>query len=297
MDDPERRLTLLPRARKFLRNAVADVRSCPRLADKLAVATADAARVLTTTINGAGAALGRPTDLIPSSVFPLRDVTIVNEDGHFWCRRRTSDYAVVRPDYERSLRGLFTLERGVFVDVGAHIGKYGVMVGRQLSSRGRVIAIEPDPQNFSVLSRNIRANALANVTAVNVACGDLDGEAILHRDPHDPIKHSIRADVGPGVKVGVRRLDSLLGELGVSVVDLLKLDAEGMEVPVLRGAQETLRRSPDIRIIVEAENDEPLEFLRAHDFMLERTHHYFGVSGWYYLATRKRSELRALATA
>ncbi|MEM2614637.1 MAG: FkbM family methyltransferase, partial [Nitrososphaerota archaeon] len=52
---------------------------------------------------------------------------------------------------------LFNLEKGVFVDVGAHIGKYTIMVARKLKD-GKVIAIEADPNNFKILKKNLILN-------------------------------------------------------------------------------------------------------------------------------------------
>lgn len=274
-------MTMVARTAKFARNVVADLASCQRGLDKLAVAAADARRVgavLFESIAGV-----RPRWAL--SPFPFRDVEVVNGDGRFLCRRGTSDYSIVRADFERALRPLFRLDRGVFVDVGAHIGKYTVLVGRQLGPRGRVVAIEPDPDNMAALRRNIAANALDNVITLNVACSNVDGDGTLYRSPNETMQHSLIGE-GRGVRVPLCRLDTLLSSIGITDVDLLKIDVERAELEVLEGAVDLLRRSPSISIVFEADDDRPLAFLRARGFQLTRTEHSFGTTGWYYVATQ-----------
>lgn len=273
--------TLAARAAKFVRNVRTDIASCQRGLDKVAVAVADARRVIAVLLESIAGV--RPTWALRP--FPLRDVEIVNRDGRFLCRRGTSDYSIARPDFERALRPLFNLDRGVFLDIGAHMGKYTVLVGRQLGARGRVVAIEPDPDNIAALRRNIAVNGLDNVIALNVACGNAYGDATLHRDPHETMKHSLRGE-GAGIPVPMRRLDALLWSVGITEVDLMKIDVERMELEVLEGAVDLLRRSRSIRIVFESEDDRAVMFLRSHGFQITRTEHSFGTTGWYYVATR-----------
>lgn len=57
----------------------------------------------------------------------------------------------------------------VFIDVGAHIGKYTILVAKIVGKEGLVIAIEPNPENYETLLENIKLNNLKNVIAVNIA--------------------------------------------------------------------------------------------------------------------------------
>jgi FkbM family methyltransferase len=197
---------------------------------------------------------------------------------------------IVRHSYEHALRKHFVLDRGVFLDIGAHIGKYTVTVARRLDGAGRVIAVEPDPDNFRSLRKNVEANGLRNVTLFNVACAAVDGEAILYRDPCEPIKHSLRKGPGAGIAVQSRSIDSLMASLGIDEVDLMKLDVEGSEAAVLEGSRETLRRSPQVRVILEAEGPPPwIDAMRDLGFVISQTAHRFGKNGRYYVAQRRRS--------
>jgi FkbM family methyltransferase len=278
---------MIDRTLNFVRNSLQDVRSCPDFAGKVAIATSSAGRLLTVAINGVAHRIaGIGHDLVPDYVGLFRDIRIVNGDGVFYCRKQTSDYAIARYDYERALRQYFTLESGVFVDVGAHIGKYAVMVARHLEHRGQVVAIEPDAGNFYILSKNLELNRLLNARAINVACWDCEAELPLYLDTRDPIKHSLTVQSAQSVSVKARPLDAVLQEHQIAAVDLLKIDAEGADFRVLRGAIETLKRSPKLRVILEGGEPKALDLLKSLGFRLIRTKHHFGRNGCYYLAEK-----------
>lgn len=69
----------------------------------------------------------------------------------------------------------------MFLGVGAHIGKYTITVGRKLIE-GKIIAIEPEPDNFENLRKNVSLNRLNNVTALNIATSDKNDMITLLQD-------------------------------------------------------------------------------------------------------------------
>jgi FkbM family methyltransferase len=117
------------------------------------------------------------------------------------------------------------------VDCGANIGvATAFFVSEHPGSR--VIAFEPDPSAFELLTRNIERNRWQNVTAHNVAVGAENGTSTFFRDPGRPaslVGSTTRRVLGEELSVETRRLSELLPES----VDLLKLDIEGAEVEVL----------------------------------------------------------------
>lgn len=120
-----------------------------------------------------------------------------------------------------------------FWDVGAHCGFFTVIA----ASRGaRVHAFEPMPENRHRLERAIAANALERVTVHPYAIGLASGQAIL-RASDSTSEWSLLGE-GEGVTVGVRTLDEMLDVLGPPHV--VKIDVEGAEVDVLRGAKRLL---------------------------------------------------------
>lgn len=179
--------------------------------------------------------------------------------------------------YEPQVLEVFEPRKGeVFVDVGAHIGFYTLRAARLVGPDGMVVAFEPNPENYSLLARNVRSNRLSNVLALNMGVSDFVGEAELVAYKNealgvDPAFTRLRrmGQHGGGLTVAVSDLDTSLDSVGVSQVDWLKIDAEGHELQILRGAKKTLR-SPRIKLIVEIEDERAGEFLTSMGFKRKR---------------------------
>ncbi len=167
---------------------------------------------------------------------------------------------------------------GTFVDVGAHIGWYSLNAAKIVGPGGRVIAIEPDHETLRKLRDNIRASGdEAIITVVPVACYDSETTLPFYSAPasntgESSLSLAAASQEGPvaaSYPVRARRLDDILTELGVTRVDALKIDVEGAEVHVLKGAAETLDRfRPEIS--VEVDHDKVKEvrlFMRSHGYV------------------------------
>ena len=126
------------------------------------------------------------------------------------------------------------------IDVGANVGYHALRMARQVGPSGQVIAIEPAPGAVARLRRNLALNDLPNVTIVVAALGDRDIEnATLQLQSSYPLS----GRGGPeAVCARVARLDSLVLERRLERVDFIKIDVDGQEAQVLRGALGTLRR-------------------------------------------------------
>jgi len=135
-----------------------------------------------------------------------------------------------------------------FLDVGANAGYFSCILGKLAGPPGKVIAIEPEPQNRKVLESNLRINGLRNVTVLPYAVGAAEGTAKMGvYKPANRGRHSL-VDLEPCKKfidVPVRRLDDLVrdADTGVTEWALMKLDVEGFEPFVFEGAPETLSRT------------------------------------------------------
>ena len=161
----------------------------------------------------------------------------------------------IRREYEPDAR-FIPPERGVVVDVGAHVGFFAVRAARSVAG-GRVYAIEPDPGSFSRLEANVRANRV-DVKLRNCAMGGRQGTARFESAPFS-VDSRIRPD--GGVEVACTTLDRLSREEGLERIDLLKLDAETAELEILRGAREValpLVRAAAVEIHAEA-SIEPID--------------------------------------
>jgi len=210
---------------------------------------------------------------------PCFDVMIKNRDGTFFCRKGKDDARIVAEAFEYPLRRYFEeIVEGVFLDVGANVGKYTIKVARQLGNKGRVISIEPEPSNFKALTTNVRINDVSNVTLLNAACWNKNEKIKLyltgqseHTGGHS-IKNPVSADF---VEVSAMKLDDILKDLQIDHVDFIKIDAEGADGEVLEGAEETLAKNPHLKIIFEAAGRSDLtkceEILTRHGFAIVST--------------------------
>lgn len=148
----------------------------------------------------------------------------------------------------------------LLIDVGASTGSYTLLAA--LLASLEVIAFEPALLTFEVLKRNIQLNLLSDrVTAVQAAVADYDGEGVLHViDPPSQIALSQLGGVphhtkhGHGETVPVVTLDIYL-KTDPPHIDLIKIDTEGSELLVLRGAEQTIHRyHPALLIEVNPQN-------------------------------------------
>lgn len=133
----------------------------------------------------------------------------------------------------------------VFVDAGAYHGWYTLLASRAVGLRGRVIAFEPNPDAFKILTRNLALNGCGNVSALDVALAGVDVSVSLFTTPDDGVASSLGKVQGweREVRVSARRLDAVLKEMDIQHVTLLKIDVEGAESDLLNGAAATLTTS------------------------------------------------------
>lgn len=137
----------------------------------------------------------------------------------------------------------------VVVDAGANIGYYTLLLARLVGPQGKVIAIEPDPDNFALLKKNVEANGYRNVTLIQKAISDGAGKVKLYRSIRSTAQHSLAAsgENDPYVEVDLGRLDDLVPDS----INFMKIDVEGAEVGAMNGARELFARSPQLKIMTE----------------------------------------------
>ncbi len=148
------------------------------------------------------------------------------------------------------------LQQGMtVVDIGCNIGYYALLEAQRVGPTGKVIAIEPEPQNALLFLHNVRANGYRNVVFHQVAISDRDGTSSL-RLCDKSNRHSLHPVPWPttDLQVPVRTLDSLIAKEAPESVDLVRMDLEGHEVVVLPGMLDTIHRySP--RLLIEIHPD------------------------------------------
>lgn len=165
----------------------------------------------------------------------------------------------------------------VIFDVGAQFGVYALLGARWVAPGGRIFAFEPSPETLSVLTRNVALNkAQGIVEVVPAAVGSDLGTAtmfIVGTHDHNTLASAAMGLINPlAIEVSVITLDTFSKERGVKP-RLVKIDTEGWELHVMRGAVELLK-ADDILFVVEMHpyawegagygRDDMENFLREH---------------------------------
>ena len=133
---------------------------------------------------------------------------------------------------------------GVMFDVGANVGLTAVMAA---SHAAMVYAFEPSPITFKHLTETVLANGLSErIRLINRGLSDHDGDLTFFQDPTSgSASHIITSSTlarASDIRVPVQTLDSFAQQQGITRLDLIKIDVEGFEIDVLRGAKETIER-------------------------------------------------------
>jgi FkbM family methyltransferase len=121
-----------------------------------------------------------------------------------------------------------------------------LLAARRVGNSGAVYAFDPAPDTFRLLQENIALNQMKNIRAVNVGLGAAQSAEVIYENRQDNrgmasfIDRDLETAVG--VEVPVHTLDGFLAEQGVSTVRMMKIDVEGWELEVLKGAQSLLKQ-------------------------------------------------------
>lgn len=133
------------------------------------------------------------------------------------------------------------------LDIGANQGFYTILMAQKVGPRGKVIAFEPAPGEFSKLRWNVRINRCRNVVPEPVALSSRDGLADMFvcldgfgslsslRRPAGDMKGRIKL-----TQVPITTLDSYVRQKNIASVDFMKIDAEGGELEILKGGSNVL---------------------------------------------------------
>jgi FkbM family methyltransferase len=154
--------------------------------------------------------------------------------------RELNLFAVHEP-LATALLGGFVREGDRVLDIGANIGYYTLLLSRLVGVRGTVVAVEPHPENFRLLRRNLTLNRVGNVKLLQAAVADHRGQASLvvsrASNWHTLVENSDPQAVT--ITVPTVTVDELRDEFGAGF-SLLRMDTEGYEGHILEGAKHTL---------------------------------------------------------
>lgn len=161
----------------------------------------------------------------------------------------------------------------IVMDIGAYVGIFSLYASRAVGNKGLVISFEPNPLAYYWLVNNIKLNKANNIVAFPVALGDVCGKMQLYVAKENIEASSLIAEhvlqnpagrytISEKFCVPITTLDQFLEEnehcMGklVKNLDLVKIDVEGYELKVLKGAEKTLKEGLIRRLVIEVHVDQ-----------------------------------------
>ncbi|MBD0359722.1 MAG: FkbM family methyltransferase [Nitrososphaeraceae archaeon] len=162
-------------------------------------------------------------------------------------------------DHEEDIVEQFSPKRGdIVVDVGAAFGFYTIMASKRVGLQGKVVAIEPQPNILEMLNRNIKLNELTNIITLSYAVYSERSKVRLYSN-YSIIQQRAKQSLQNYIEVSAETLDNLLRQVGIDEVNWIKVDVEGAELEVLKGAAGILSRSSEISLLVEVHSPDLLK--------------------------------------
>jgi len=145
-------------------------------------------------------------------------------------------------------------EGEIVVDIGANIGYYTLIFAKLVGTSGKVFAIEPEPHNFQLLQKNLKANSYQNVTIEKKVISDKNGKMKFYISESNVGEHSIfplTRDHKSFIDVETETLDDYFHKKGIDKkISFVKIDVEGAEVAVLRGMS-CILANENLKILIE----------------------------------------------
>ena len=191
-------------------------------------------------------------------------LTIFTDGVFARVRPGTSDLGMIAGVLEPETTTWFQVhQEDIVLDIGAHIGRYTLVAAQRGSF---VVSVEPVPSNFAVLQENVKLNRFKNVLPLRLAISDRQGKIPLYLSQRgDTATSSLESRWSERLKtttsheslvVDCETLDKLVTTLWLKSISWVKIDVEGHEVSVLRGAEMALRTTKNLILEVAAGNEE-----------------------------------------
>ena len=203
----------------------------------------------------------------------------------FYCRLNEDDFKLMSLHEDEILDQFNPKPGNTVVDVGAHIGLYTLIAAKRVGPSGKVIAIEPSPENFKILKKNILLNKLSNVESLECAVystkeklklflPELEGRTMFNTVMQDRARTSNNF-----LEVEANTLDNIIESINITEVNWIKIDIEGAELEVLKGAANTLSSNEDLTLLIEVHGDanyKPiLKILKEYKFQIIYENKYY----------------------
>src|SRR5215207_2802477 len=210
----------------------------------------------------------------------MLEIYVPKHNYNIYCPLNKEDFIVMTRHEDDIIERFLPKQGDIVVDIGAHMGRYTIISSKRVGANGKVVAIEAHPSNFEMLKSNIKLNQLTNVIPLNYAAYSKETKIKLYLPDvesgytiYNTIMSNRARTEDKFVEVSANTLDYLLQLNEITDVNWVKIDVEGAEFEVLKGASNVLSKSKDIALLIEVhglDNHRPiLEFVSSYNFKIE----------------------------
>lgn len=146
-----------------------------------------------------------------------------------------------------------SLKKGnTFIDAGANIGYYTVLASKLVGPKGKIYAFEPDNRNLKWLKDNIKLNNCNNVTVIPQALSNKSQNIFFEENSLSPGDSGIiNSNIPNSRQIKAVTLDNYCQKNKINSINCLKIDTEGSEVLILKGAQKIIKKSKKVTLFSE----------------------------------------------
>jgi FkbM family methyltransferase len=207
-------------------------------------------------VSGHGLGQIKPIRTVYNLFFHFLKPSSVMVQGHrMWLDDQDTLELATQEIYEPFETALFKKEikaGQTVLDIGANIGYYALIAAKLVGPRGKVYAFEPDPDNFSLLKKNVKTNGYTNVVLVNQAVSDKTQTAKLFLNKTNKGDHRLydSKDGRRSILVQTVKLDDFFKKLDKKI-HFIKMDIQGSEARALNGMKGLIRRNPSLKLVTE----------------------------------------------
>ena len=178
----------------------------------------------------------------------------------------------------------------VIIDIGAHIGYYTRLFARLVGPTGKILAFEPEPDNFRLLQKN--TSRFENIKLFNLAISDQNGKISFYKVKNSTGCHSvIPQDQAEIINVNATTIDSFIAREKIKHIDIIKIDIEGGEAKALEGMKNLLKNTQGLKLITEVSSDSLRSANTTLEAFLKQLHSY----GFNIFEILERGQVRKLS--
>jgi len=178
-------------------------------------------------------------------------------------------------------------EDSIIIDVGAYRGGYTIRFAKK-AIKGKVIAIEPNSENYKFLLLNIHYNNVKNAIVYKHVAYSHQTKIKFFENKSAPAMSGIVTDNSDGIEIESITLDEVTKSNGLRKIDLIKIDAEGSEYEILKGSEHTLKLTKYLIIEVSTDLKQISDFLTERGFVVLNLGDFYRSGLFYICGINKR---------